>query len=118
MRASAVKTVFQEVFLGKLQAMEASIALHKFCNQKNINPAYEKPITMLMMTENGREKLRFYEDFIMKINWLLTKLSIKEIEVEEALDEFQIELDVWEELGLIPDQDELKKGRVCPSCGR
>lgn len=115
---SAVQTVFQEVFLGRLQAWEASILLHRVCNQKRMNPSVEKPITMLMLTENGRRQLQFYEDFIMKLNWLVAKLAVQAVAIEEALQQFQMELEMGEELGLIPREDEINSGRECPICGK
>lgn len=115
---NAVQTVFREVFIGKLQAWEASILLHQFCNQKKMNPAVEKPITMLMLTETGRRQLEFYEDFIMRLNWLVAKLAVQAMDIEEALEEFQMELEVGQDVGLIPDLEEINNGKSCPICGR
>lgn len=117
MSLNAVQTVFQEVFFGRLHAWEASILVHQLCNQNKMNPAIEKPITMLMLTEKGRKQLQFYEDFIMKLNWLVAKLAVQAVEIEEAVDEFQQELELWEEQG-ISSRMTINNGNWCPVCGK
>lgn len=59
-----------------------------------MNPAVEEPITMLMMSDEGRDKLQAYEDFIMNLNWVMAKLAARELNTDEAYEEFQFEVEM------------------------
>jgi len=88
-----IKKLFSDVYCGELTAREAGKALHAFCNQEGLNPTIELPVTLLMMTEGGRKRLHEYESFLMKMNWLMAKLSAKIIPIENAVEEFTTHFD-------------------------
>ena len=88
-----VEQVFQDLFDGEIRATEAVTRLHHVCNQIGINPAVELPITMLMLTKGGQNRLKLYEEFIMQANWLVAKVSAREISISRAVDTFVIELE-------------------------
>lgn len=85
---SVIARVFSEVYKGKIFTSEAEQLVHLFCNHKGLNPAFEKPITMLKLSHRGQERLREYEEFIMSANWIIAKLAAKEISVTQALSDF------------------------------
>ena len=88
-----VERVFQDLFDGEIREGEAVTKLHKMCNQIGVNPAVESPITMLMVTKCGQKRLKLYEEFIMQANWLVAKVSAREIPIARAVDTFVIELE-------------------------
>lgn len=89
----AVRAIFHDVFHGTLRSHDAGRLLHLLCNKKGLNPAIEEPITMLMMSPEGRDKLQAYEEFIMNLNWVMAKLAAQELNTEEAYEEFLMEVE-------------------------
>lgn len=90
----AVRSLFQDVFHGTMLSHDAGRMLHLLCNKRGLNPAVEEPITMLMMSDEGRDKLQAYEDFIMNLNWVMAKLAARELNMEEAYEEFLLEVEL------------------------
>ena len=83
-----VEKVFRDLFVGEISEIEAVKRLHHVCNAKGLNPSVEFPITMLLLTENGQERLKLYEEFIMESNWLLAKVSAHQITIAGAVATF------------------------------
>ena len=88
-----VEKVFQDLRCGEISEIEAGRRLHHVCNERGINPAVELPITMLMLTENGQERLKLYEEFIMEANWLVAKVSAHQITIGAAVSAFVHDLE-------------------------
>ncbi len=88
-----VEKVFNDLFHGEISELEAGKRLHHVCNEKGVNPAVELPITMLLLTENGQERLKLYEEFIMGSNWLVAKVSAHQITIGAAVSTFVNELE-------------------------
>jgi hypothetical protein len=86
---SLVQAVFQDVYIGETTSYEGQGWIHRFCNQKGLNPAVKAPISVLLMTQEGQEEINRYEEFIKSVNWLMAKLSARVITVEEATENFQ-----------------------------
>ncbi len=88
---SFIQAVFQDVYVGETTSYEGQGWIHRFCNQKGLNPAVESPISLLLMTKEGQEEIVRYEEFIKNLNWLMAKLSAQVITVDEATKNFQSE---------------------------
>lgn len=83
-----VEKVFRDLFHGEITEVEAGKRLHHVCNERRVNPSVELPITMLVLTENGQERLKLYEEFIMGSNWLVAKVSAHQITIAGATSVF------------------------------
>ena len=96
MQDGIIRRTFASVYEGAMTPMHAQKILHLYCNTKGFNPAYDTPITMLMITNDGQKKLREYEEFLMETNWLIAKLSARDIKEEQALDVFFTSIERFE----------------------
>jgi hypothetical protein len=88
---SFIEAIFQDLYVGETTSYEGQNWIHRFCNQKGLNPAVEAPISVLLMTKEGQEEIVRYEEFIKNLNWLMAKLSAQAITVDEATKNFQRE---------------------------
>ena len=83
-----VKRVFSHVYGGGLSTVQAQKLIHLFCTSRGLNPALEAPITTLMLTQAGQENLQVYEEFLMKLSWIMAKLAAKEVSIQDAVINF------------------------------
>ena len=107
-----LKQLFSSIQTGLLSTLEAHKYLHALCTEMRLNPTLEEPVTLLMMTQPGQNKLERYENFITNTNWLFAKVAAEHISIEEAIMETQRAMEK-----LIPCQD--KRGTFftcCPYC--
>jgi len=91
MMFSFIQAVFEDLYRGETTSYEGQGWIHRFCNQKGLNPAVETPIFVLLMTKEGQEEILRYEEFMKNLNWLMAKLSAQAITVDEATKNFQNE---------------------------
>ena len=116
---SFVHSIFRDVYSGEIRSTEAMKIIHMFCDSKNLNPAINLSVSSLNINDEGREKLKYYEEFIHSINWLVAKLSAKAILIDDAYEDFLDELEILDTNNLDEifcnccSEDEKNK---CPHC--
>ena len=56
-----------------------------FFGEAGLNPAVFEPLSSLLCSDEGREKIQAYEMLMNEMNWLIARLSGREINVDESL---------------------------------
>lgn len=119
-----IKQLFADVYCGILTTRQAKRVVHAFCNARGLNPAIREPLTLLMDSEQGREKLKQYETFLTTVGWLMAKLAVQMVAIEGAVDQFMERLSILEMAAAngdcLVELNEVTKyveSFICPICG-
>jgi hypothetical protein len=69
----------------EISPTEAQKVIHMFFGEAGLNPTIYEPLSSLLLKEEGREKIEAYEMLMNEMNWLIARLSAREINVDESL---------------------------------
>lgn len=73
------------VYTLKITPLQAQKVIHIFFGDAGLNPTVYEPLSALLQTQEGKEKLERYEKLMNEMNWLIARLAGKEIDVDESL---------------------------------
>ena len=59
--------------------------IHIFFGEAGLNPTVYEPLSSLLLSSRGKDKLERYEMLMNEMNWLIARLSSREIDVDESL---------------------------------
>ena len=77
--------LLEDVYISEINPTEACKVIHMFFGEAGLNPAVYEPLSSLLSSEEGREKIEGYEMLMNEMNWLIARLSGREIDVDESL---------------------------------
>ncbi len=77
--------LLEDVYTSEISPTEASKVIHMFFGEAGLNPTVYEPLSTLLSSEEGREKIEGYEMLMNEMNWLIARLSGREIDVDESL---------------------------------
>jgi hypothetical protein len=73
------------VYASEISPIEAQKVIHMFFGEAGLNPAVYEPLSSLLISETGKEKIERYEMLMNEMNWLIARLSSREIDIDESL---------------------------------
>lgn len=77
--------LLEGVYASEINPTEAQKVIHMFFGEAGLNPAVYEPLSSLLLTEDGKEKIEGYEMLMNEMNWLIARLSGREIDVDASL---------------------------------
>ena len=77
--------LLEVVYKSEITPTEAQKVIHIFFGEAGLNPAVYQPLSSLLCSEDGKEKIEGYELLMNEMNWLIARLSGREIDVDESL---------------------------------
>lgn len=84
-----IREIFEDVYVGNLGSFNGTLMLHQYLTNQNLNPAVEMPLSFLMLSSGGRDKVKAYESLLQKVNWLMAKVGSKMMHPDLATLEFK-----------------------------
>lgn len=69
----------------EISPTEGQKVIHMFFGEAGLNPTIYEPLSSLLLREEGKEKIEAYEMLMNEMNWLIARLSAREINVDESL---------------------------------
>ena len=76
--------LLDRVYSSEIRSIEAQKVIHMFFSEAGLNPMVYEPLSSLLISEQGKQKIERYEMLMNEMNWLIARLSSKEIDVEES----------------------------------
>lgn len=73
------------VYASEITPIQAQKVIHIFFGDAGLNPTVYEPLSSLLLSEDGKDKLERYEMLMNEMNWLIARLSGREIDVDESL---------------------------------
>ena len=73
------------VYTSEITPVQAQKVIHIFFGDAGLNPTMYEPLSALLQTANGKEKISRYEKLMNEMNWLIARLSSQEIDVDASL---------------------------------
>jgi len=70
----------------EISPIEAQKVIHTFFSEVGLNPAVFEPLSSLLLSTEGKEKIERYEMLMNEMNWLIARLSGGEIDIDESLE--------------------------------
>ncbi len=77
--------LLERLHASEISPTEAQKVIHMFFGEAGLNPAVFEPLSSLLCSDEGREKIQAYEMLMNEMNWLIARLSGREINVDESL---------------------------------
>ena len=77
--------LLEAVYLSKIRSADAQKVIHMFFGEAGLNPTVYEPLSSLLLSTEGKEKIEKYEMLMNEMNWLIARLSSNEIDVDESL---------------------------------
>jgi hypothetical protein len=77
--------LLEQLYASEISPTEAQKVIHMFFGEAGLNPAVFEPLSSLLCSDEGREKIQAYEMLMNEMNWLIARLSGREINVDESL---------------------------------
>ncbi len=77
--------LLEGVYASEISPIEAQKVIHMFFGEAGLNPAVYEPLSSLLISETGKEKIERYEMLMNEMNWLIARLSSREIDIDESL---------------------------------
>jgi hypothetical protein len=73
------------VYASDITPIRAQKVIHIFFGDAGLNPTVYEPLSSLLLSSSGKDKLERYEMLMNEMNWLIARLSGREIDVDESL---------------------------------
>lgn len=77
--------LLEGVYALDISPIEAQKVIHTFFSEVGLNPAVYEPLSSLLLSSEGKDKIERYEMLMNEMNWLIARLSSGEIDVDESL---------------------------------
>lgn len=77
--------LLEGVYTSEVSSTQAQKVIHIFFGEAGLNPTVYEPLSSLLLEEAGKSKLQRYEMLMNEMNWLIARLSSREIDVDESL---------------------------------
>jgi hypothetical protein len=78
--------LLEGIYALEISPIEAQKVIHTFFSEVGLNPAVYEPLSSLLLSSEGKDKIERYEMLMNEMNWLIARLSGGEIDIDESLE--------------------------------
>ncbi|MCH9621493.1 MAG: hypothetical protein S4CHLAM20_09130 [Chlamydiia bacterium] len=78
--------LLEGVYSLEINPIDAQKVIHTFFCEVGLNPAVYEPLSSLLLSSEGKDKIERYEMLMNEMNWLIARLSGGEIDIDESLE--------------------------------